>query len=63
MYRLFTRHPNSRKRWKKIEGNLNNYTGHIVREKYQREHFMTDVNNLRPGKAVMAADYMMKLLF
>ena len=58
MYRLFTRHPNSRR-----EGNLNNYTGHIVRGKYQREHFMTDVNNLRPGKAVMAADYMMKLLF
>ena len=47
----------------KIEGNLNNYTGHIVRGKYQIEHFMTDINNLRPGKAVMVAHYMMKLLF
>ena len=47
----------------KIEGNFNNYIGHIVRGKYQREQFLKDINNLAPGQAVMVADYMMKLLF
>ena len=46
-----------------IEENLNNYIGHIVRGKYQREQFLTDINILSPGQAVMVADYMMKLLF
>ena len=46
-----------------IEQNLNNYIGHIIRGKYQREQFLTDINSLVPGKAVMVADYMMKLLF
>ena len=46
-----------------IEENLNNYIGHIVRGKYQREQFLNDINNLSPGQAVMVADYMMKLLF
>ena len=46
-----------------IEENLNNYIGHIVRGKYQREQFLKDINNLSPGQAVMVADYMMKLLF
>ena len=47
----------------KIEENLNNYIGHIVRGKYQREQFLKDIKNLSPGQAVMVADYMMKLLF
>ena len=46
-----------------IEENFNNYIGHIVRGKYQREQFFKDINNLSPGQAVMVADYMMKLLF
>ena len=39
-----------------IEENLNNYIGHIVRGKYQREQFLKDINNLSPGQAVMVAD-------
>ena len=46
-----------------IEEYVNNYIGHIVRGKYQREQFLKDINNLSPGQAVMVADYMMKLLF
>ena len=46
-----------------IEQNLNNYIAHIIRGKYQREQFLIDINNLVPGKAIMVADYMMKLLF
>ena len=46
-----------------IEQNLNNYIAHIIRGKYQREQFLIDINNLDPGKAIMVADYMMKLLF
>ena len=46
-----------------IEENLNNYIGHIVRGKYQREQFLNKINNLSPRQPVMVADYMMKLLF
>ena len=40
----------------RMEENLNNYIGHIVRGRYQREQFLKDINNLSPGQAVMVAD-------
>lgn len=46
-----------------IAKNLNNYISHIVCGKYQREKSSQDIEQLKPGQAVVVADYMMKLLF
>ena len=47
---------------RKVQENLDVYIAHLVRGKYQRMKFMEEVNGLRPGKAVVVCDYMMKLL-
>ncbi len=42
-----------------VQEQLDLYIAHLVREKYQRMQFMKEVDELRPGKAVVVRDYMM----
>ena len=47
---------------RKVQENLDLYIAHLVRGKYQKMKFMEEVDRLKPGKAVVVWDYMMKLL-
>ena len=47
---------------RKVQQQLDIYIAHLVRGKYQRMQFMEEVDGLKPGKAVVVCDYMMKLL-
>ena len=47
---------------RKVQENLRSYIGHLVRGKYQRMRFMHEIEELKPGKALVVCDYMMKLL-
>ena len=46
-----------------IEDNLSKYISHLIRGKYQRDCYMKEVADLRPGHAIGVSDYMMKLMF
>ena len=41
---------------------MNLYIAHLVCGKHQRMQFTKDVDTLKPGKAIVVCDYMMKLL-
>lgn len=45
-----------------LQGNLDLYIAHLVRGKHQRTQFMKDIEELKPGHAIVVCDYMMKLL-
>lgn len=47
---------------RKVQECLHLYVAHLVRGKYQRLQFMKEVDSLKPGKALVVCDYMMKLL-
>ena len=47
---------------RKVQENLDFYIAHLVRGKYQKMKLMEEVDGLKPGKAVVVCDYMMKLL-
>ena len=46
-----------------IEDNLSKYVSHLIRGKYQRDCYMKEVADLRPGHAIGVSDHMMKLMF
>ena len=45
-----------------IEIKTQKYIAHLVRGKYQRQQFLTVINESSPGHAIVVCDYMMKLL-
>ncbi|KAK3701233.1 hypothetical protein QZH41_003206 [Actinostola sp. cb2023] len=46
-----------------IDENLSKYMSHLIRGKHQRECYIEEMKNLKPGHAVGVCDYMMKLMF
>ena len=46
-----------------IEDNLFKYIAHLIRGKHQRDCYMKEVANLKPGHAIGVSDYTMKLMF
>ena len=41
---------------------MNLYIAHLVNGKHQRMQFLKDVDTLKPRKAIVVCDYVMKLL-
>ena len=46
-----------------IEDNLTKYISHLIRGKHQRDCYMKEVADLKPGHVIGVSDYMMKLMF